>query len=537
MDYLLDRYSNFWLELFTNGGLSESFAIYLKDFMLLITIALMAVASFVLIKYVIISSVHWAINRTENKFDDELEKHKVFIPLSHIAPAVIILVSVRYAMENETLTKLVEACCAIYIILSVTMVIMRALSAANDVVTVLLKRSENYKHISPKGYIQVIKIIFGSIAAILIISIMIGKSPSVILGSLAAMSAVLMLVFKDSIMGLVASIQLSMLNMLKMNDWITISNRNIEGNVIDITLNTVKVRNFDNSISTIPTYALMTESFINWSNMQEVAKSRRIKKSINIDVDSIKIADNKLLEKISQIPFMADYIKQRTSTAPDNVTYSNGAITNLELFRIYIEKYIRQNQQVLKKIKPITRKEGDMSWQEYHISDEEHEYFQKIYDNNQPESSKANGKDEQKKEHKLKLFKRKDGYWLINDVKNFRSIFKNQVVLDENNVFYYVKKRTIKEYIKGEETSKTVTEKVIEKEGMFVEDTILFIRQLPQTAVGLPLEICTYTKIVTWAEYEKVQTTFFEHIFAIIKDFELKVFQFSNSDAKLSQIV
>ena len=538
---LLEKYSNFWLKLFTDNGFGESFAAYAKDCMIMITIGLLAWASYKIVKYGIIRGVHWAISRTSNKYDDELEKHKVFVPLSHIVPSVIILMSVRYAMESEGLIRFFEASCAIYIIVSVAVVVMRALSAVNDIVTVVLKRSENYKHISPKGYIQVVKIILGSIAAILVVSILIGKSPSVILGSLAAMSAVVMLVFKDSIMGLVASIQLSMLNMLKMNDWITISNRNIEGNVIDITLNTVKVRNFDNSISTIPTYALMTESFINWSNMQEVAKSRRIKKSINIDINTIRVADQALIESIGKIPIMEKYVKERSEVKYDDVNYSNGELTNLELFRVYIEKYIRANFQVFKKIKPITRTSGDISWQEYHISNEEHDFFQAIIDKkvSQEESmfeKKGIKKDDKKAEKKIKMFKQKGDYWLINDVKNFRSDFKDVVTLDENSVFYYTKKHTIREYIKGEETSKTITERIVEKDGMFVEDAILFVRQLPPTATGLPLEVCAYTKIVTWADYEKVQTTFFEHLFAIIEQFGLKVFQFSNDDMKLSQL-
>jgi miniconductance mechanosensitive channel len=202
---------------------------------------------------------------------------------------------------------------------------------------------------SIKGYVQVVKIIIYFIAGILILSILLHKNPGRLLTGLGAMAAVLLLVFKDAILGLVASIQLSANDMVRVGDWITMPSRGSDGNVIEITLNTVKVQNFDKSISTIPTYALVSESFSNWRGMEE-SGGRRIKRYFQIDMKSVKFCDTRLLEKIKNMVQINDYF-EKTNNEENKSTQSASAalqLTNLTVFRKYLEEYLKQNKTVRK---------------------------------------------------------------------------------------------------------------------------------------------------------------------------------------------
>jgi len=181
-----------------------------------------------------------------------------------------------------------------------------------------------------KGYIQIGKIIVYIVGGIIIISTLIGQSPITILAGLGAVSAVLILIFKDSILGFVAGVQLSSNNMLKIGDWITIAKHNSDGIVVDISLVTVKVRNWDNSVSLIPTYTLISESFLNWRSMMD-AGGRRLKRSFLIDIRSIKTVDKNLFDKTR------DFI-----TSENFLVKSTERLTNLELFRHYLMDHLKK---------------------------------------------------------------------------------------------------------------------------------------------------------------------------------------------------
>ena len=189
------------------------------------------------------------------------------------------------------------------------------------------------------------------IAGIFIIGIIFDKSPLYLLGGLSAIAAVLLLVFKDTILGLVASIQLSANKMLKPGDWIEMPKHNANGTVIDISLNTVKVQNFDKTISTIPTYSLVADSFLNWSGMEE-SEGRRIKRSINIDMKSVQFCDEEMLERFKKLHLIQSYISDRQKEITDHnkklgiedESYPNGRRqTNLGIFRKYLEEYLKNN--------------------------------------------------------------------------------------------------------------------------------------------------------------------------------------------------
>ena len=204
-----------------------------------------------------------------------------------------------------------------------------------------------HRHI--KGYVQLVKILVIVITVLIIISVVFRQDISTILASLGAMAAVLILVFRDTLLGLVASIQLSADNMLRVGDWITVPKRDVDGVVIDITLNNVKIQNFDKTIVNVPTYSLVNDSFQNWKGMEE-AGVRQIKRAIFIDMKSIRFLDSELKMKLSGNPLLKEYIESAENTGKgqgtidkDNIFFNSSRLTNLGVFRYYAEAFVRQH--------------------------------------------------------------------------------------------------------------------------------------------------------------------------------------------------
>jgi len=187
-----------------------------------------------------------------------------------------------------------------------------------------------------------------------IIAIIIGKNPMSLLVGLGASAAVLMLVFKDTILGLVASVQLSANNMVKPGDWIEMPSRNADGTVLEITLNTVKVQNWDRTISTIPTYAMVSESFHNWKGMEE-SDGRRIKRSVFIDKKSVSFCSDEMLERFRKIHILKEYIDEKTAEIKQyneergidsSIPVNGRRLTNIGVFRKYMELYLKNNPKI-----------------------------------------------------------------------------------------------------------------------------------------------------------------------------------------------
>ncbi len=263
-----------------------------------------------------------------------------------------------------------------------------------------------------KGISQSLKIVAAIAVVIFIVSVLIGQSPVILLSGLGAMTAVLMLIFKDPILGLVAGIQLSANHMLSIGDWLEMPKYNADGAVIDIGLTTVKVRNWDNTVTTIPTYALISDSFKNWRAMSE-SGGRRIKRAIHIDVNSIKFITEKEMQRLTKSRLLSRYIMEKSreveaynqSRSEDLSSALNGRrLTNIGTFRAYLEVYLR----------------------------------------------------------------------------NHPHIHRNMTLL---------------------------------------------VRQLAPATTGVPIEIYAFTTTVVWAEYERIQSDLFDHIFAVVSEFELRVFQ------------
>jgi miniconductance mechanosensitive channel len=296
----------------------------------------------------------------------------------------------------------------IYFIFIIVFVANSVLNSAMEIY-----KTTEYSHHRPiKGYVQLVKIIVYFMAGIMIIAALLGKDPTVLLAGLGALAAVLILVFKDTILGFVASIQLSANKMVHIGDWISMKSHNADGTVIDITLNTVKVQNWDKTIATIPTYALVAESFNNWKGMEE-SDGRRIKRAVSLDMSSIKFCDSAMLNRFEKFDLIRDYVIQKEKELKDHNKQNNISDedyisgrhqTNVGIFRRYLEVYLRQHP-------------------------------------------------------------------MIN-----------------------------------------------------LEMTFL-VRQLQPTGKGLPIEIYVFSKDQAWANYEAIQSDIFDHIFAVIPEFELKVFQ------------
>jgi miniconductance mechanosensitive channel len=274
-----------------------------------------------------------------------------FTRLSHLAPALVIWYMAGWALKAyPTWLIVVHKLTYIYLVVVGTVVINSFIEAWHKIYNTL--PISRHRHI--KGYVQLLKIFVVLIATLIIVSVVFKKDISTIIAGLGALAAVLILVFKDTLLGLVASIQLSADKMLKVGDWITIPGREVDGVVTDITLNTVKVQNFDKTIITVPTYSLVNESFQNWRGMEE-AGVRQIKRSVFIDMKSIKFIDADLKEKLYRIPVLKIYIEsiqnQNIKTGKgvietDSPFFNSFHITNLGVFRFYAEAYLRQHPMI-----------------------------------------------------------------------------------------------------------------------------------------------------------------------------------------------
>jgi len=325
-----------------NSGVNETFAQFFKVAISMAVIALLAFFADYIARRIFLVVVARMAKKTETDWDDILLERKFFHKLAHFAPALVIYLTVGIALYDYSpkLTIFFYDLTKIYMVLVSLMVIDAFLNAVHDIYQTL-----PYAKSRPiKGYLQVVKIIIYFFGGIVIIAILINKNPANLLVGLGASAAVLMLVFKDTILGLVASIQLSANNLVKPGDWIEMPSRKIDGTVTEISLNTVKVQNYDRTINTIPTYALVSESFQNWQGMVE-SDGRLIKRSILFDMKSISFCTKEQIEKFSKIGYIKEYIESKKSTS-ENALVSNQGITNFGIFRKYVESYLKSNPNV-----------------------------------------------------------------------------------------------------------------------------------------------------------------------------------------------
>ncbi len=420
---------NYLLEHMRSIGALDFLAKPVAAFICIIIMVFVAWLAHYITRIIFLRLIQRIVKRTKTNWDDILIKNKFFKGLAHLVPAFIIYYTADFSYPtiytdvSDLAPKLIEELSRDYY-WGLTGILLKLAKLYFTVIIVFVSNAvlnsgldiyntTEYAHHRPiKGYVQLFKIFVFFMAGIMGIAILLEKDPTVLLAGLGAMAAVLLLVFRDTILGLVASIQLSANNMLKIGDWIEMRSHGADGTVIDITLNTVKVQNWDKTISTIPTYALVSESFNNWKGMEE-SGGRRIKRSVSIDTNTIKFCDAEMLSRFEKFDLIRDYvlIKERElkeynsgKNLAEEDYISGRHQTNVGIFRKYLEVYLRQHPKV------------------------------------------------------------------------------NQ------------------------------------------EMTFL-VRQLQPEGKGLPIEIYVFCNDKAWANYEAIQADIFDHIFAVIPEFDLKVFQ------------
>ncbi|MBU8891257.1 MAG: mechanosensitive ion channel family protein [Bacteroidales bacterium] len=399
-------------EWFISIGIPEHYASLIKSAIIILAIILISYLAYLITNKVIFRIISKLVRRTKYAWDDIIFQKKVFKRLSHIVPAIIIYYFALTGLAEFPVTaSIIQSAAYIYMIFVGMLVLDAFLSALHSAYLTLPISKEK----PIKGYIQSVKIVIYAFGIIFILSVILGKSPGTLLASLGAIAAILILVFKDTILGFVSSIQLSANQMVKPGDWITMPSKDADGTVIEITLNTVKVQNFDKTIVTIPTYSLISESFQNWRGMEE-SGGRRIARSIYIDLKSIKFCDNEMLDKFKKIKLIRAYVDEKQTEienhnkhleVDDTDMASRRNLTNIGVYRKYIEIYLEKHPK-----------------------------------------------------------------------------------------------------IHGIESNYT-----------------LIVRHLQPTENGLPIQIYAFSKDQDWGKFEQVQADIFDHIFAVVPEFDLRVFQ------------
>ncbi|MEE9452229.1 MAG: mechanosensitive ion channel domain-containing protein, partial [Gammaproteobacteria bacterium] len=326
-------------------GISENNAIIIRLATTSLAIVLFAWLANMLSKRYLAAALRKRSTQSQSYHLRLLAQHNIFHKISHLAPAVIIylcapLLIVEQWPLTHNVVSFIKIVTQIYFICTLFFIISAFLNYGED----LYKRLPVAKRRPIKSYIQVVKIILIAIAAIIIVSALLQKSPLVFLTGLGAMTALVSLIFKDTIMGFIASVQLTTYDMVRIGDWIDIPVHGVDGDVIDISLNTIKVQNFDKTIVTLPTTALLTEGVKNWRGMEE-AGGRRIKRAIYIDISSICFLSDEELARYRKIQHIEQYVLDKTQeiqayndeTAVNKASPANGRnLTNIGLFRAYI---------------------------------------------------------------------------------------------------------------------------------------------------------------------------------------------------------
>ena len=349
MQWLVDYLTSGFVSLLGENDLVEIWAPWVSRWLVTFLILVLAWLMNHLAKGFLLRFLRFCIKNSKTQWDDKLVQRNLFHRLSHLAPIIVISFFLpQIWVGHPTAEGLIDAFSQIYTMLVVLLVVQALLDAFHDV----YRTFEWSKQVPIYSFIQAIKLIVYMVGAVFIVAKLMGKDPSVIFGSLGALTAVLMLVFKDSILGFAAGIHLTTNKMLSLGDWLEMPKYGADGDVIEIGLTTVKVQNFDKTITTIPTYTLISDAFKNWRGMSE-SPGRRIKRSILIDLHSIRFCDEALLESLASIQAISGYIreKQKEVQAFNQQLVTGGSdhpangrrLTNIGTFRAYLVAFLRQH--------------------------------------------------------------------------------------------------------------------------------------------------------------------------------------------------
>ncbi len=339
---------------------------------LLILVAVMGLSDWLTTR-IIQGTVRRVAARTKSTWDDRIIERKVFARIAHAVPAVIAYYGIRLAVgvtsadiasvtDPDILTTtpatlillatLVQRISIAFIVVTGAVAFASLLEAANDIYNESYSESKSRPI---KGYLQVVSLVSYIAAGVVVISVLAQVSPVAFLSGLGALTAVLMLVFKDTILSLVASIQIMSNDMIRIGDWVEVPQSNADGDIIDIALHTVKIQNWDKTISTVPTYKFIGESFKNWRGMSE-SGGRRIKRAINLDVNTVHFLTDEEIEHLSRYEVLRDYMKQKRRTLAEHAASKEGEdpdsiperrrLTNIGTFRAYVLNYLKAHPMI-----------------------------------------------------------------------------------------------------------------------------------------------------------------------------------------------
>jgi len=311
--------------------------------------------------------------RTTSTWDDRLIERKVFARIAHVAPALIVYYLVGPALRvgpdaiavatggAALIAALVQRVALSFVVVTIAMAISAFLDAINDIYNESYHEAKNRPI---KGYLQVVGLVLYIAAGVIVVSILADRSPVVFLSGLGALTAVLMLVFRDTILSLVASMQIMSNDMIRIGDWVEMPQANADGDVIDIALHTVKIQNWDKTVTTIPTYKFISESFKNWRGMSE-SGGRRIKRSLAIDMSSVRFLTEEEVERLSKFELLREYMRDKrnklaeyadeTSALGPDVIPLKRRLTNIGTFRAYVLEYLKANPKIHKDMTLLVR--------------------------------------------------------------------------------------------------------------------------------------------------------------------------------------
>ena len=301
--------------------------------------------SYIIMRYVVIKAIFHLFERTSTKLDDIFIEQGFLNRLSYIVPLIILYNLFdhfigTYQIVNRLLLSLIAV------------VIVASINSFLSVLNVIYNQSKYANNLNVKSYVQIIRLIVNLFSLIIIIAILSGQSPVYLLSGIGALTAVLLLVFKDTILSFVSSIQINSNDLFKIGDWVEASQFGADGDVIDIALHTIKIQNWDKTISIIPTHKLVDSSFKNWRGMSD-SGGRRIKRSINIDMNTIKFCNEELSNKLKSITLISKYIEdkfselnQHNSTVSKESIINSRVLTNIGTYRAYIKAYLKSNKNI-----------------------------------------------------------------------------------------------------------------------------------------------------------------------------------------------
>ena len=319
-------------------------------------LAVLSLVAFWITEKIIIKLLTKMLQKTSTQMDDILIKHNVFKRLTYVVPALIFY---NFAYAAPQFTIMIQRTSLTLMAISGLMVINSFLNALNDI----YKKTKYHERLDINSYLQITKLIINILGSVVIVGIIMNKDTTLLLSGLGAMTAVVMLIFKDTILSLVASVQISSNDLFKVGDWVEAPQFGADGDVVDIGLHTVKIQNWDKTISVIPTHKLIDSTFKNWRGMSE-SGGRRIKRSLFIDINSISLCSPETLEKYKKFELISEYIDRKQKEVSEhnqanNIDTSeliNGRrLTNIGTFRAYIEAYLKNNSLIHKEMTFLVR--------------------------------------------------------------------------------------------------------------------------------------------------------------------------------------